>query len=60
MQEKSGAWPNGQTPLCLQSERSWFQDLFSYKIGNNQSRIFVWMVPFSQNICDNEITEVFP
>ena len=20
MQEKSGAWPNGQTPLCLQSE----------------------------------------
>lgn len=22
MQEKSGAWPNGQTPLCLQSEQT--------------------------------------
>lgn len=27
MQEKSGAWPNGQTPLCLQSE-SFFKLFF--------------------------------
>ena len=27
MQEKSGAWPNGQTPLCLQSEQSIYRRL---------------------------------
>lgn len=37
MQEKSGAWPNGQTPLCLQSEESvilipFFKTFFIYSV----------------------------
>ena len=36
MQEKSGAWPNGQTPLCLQSESAvpvWYGRFFDIYLG---------------------------
>ena len=39
MQEKSGAWPNGQTPLCLQSE-SRFLNLLFLTLSKNLSTLF--------------------